>query len=72
MTRLERQAKEAVRLAYRGQRVQVNPAAYAEIRRYLLRAVHVLAEWHEGEKADHVLGEIFRLDAVHGRRESAA
>lgn len=72
MNRLERQAREAVRLAYRGARIRVSPEAYAEIRRYLIRAVHVLAEWHEGEKADHVLGEIFRLDAIHGRRENAA
>lgn len=72
MTRIERQAKEAIRLAYRGQRVTVNPAAYADVRRYLMRAVQVLLDWHEGEKADQVLGEIFRLDAIHARRETAA
>lgn len=72
MTRIERQAKEAIRLAYRGQRVTVNPAAYADVRPYLLYAVEVLTEWHLEEKADQVLGEIFRLDAIHARRETTA
>lgn len=72
MTSLERASRQAVRAAFQGKRVECSPKEYREIRKCLVRAVHVLAGQGDDEHAELVMAQVLRLDLMHGVPEEAA